>query len=334
MSGKLLPFSISFEALSILLILEGGARFYLLPFAFLFHLIASAILALIVFPLLPALYKKHPLRSIVLLIAISFFTFPVGYMATLLLALYFFRYGKNIFIKTEEYLVVEDFLHSDFYFPGRFFGEAGVPGIIKDKKVHKALREQAFSVLTNIKVPAVYSLVKESINTVDGDLRLFAFSLLYRTEKRITERMHDLKKKLEENLSPKEKARVYAQLAQAYYDTVLFNLVDKEFVKETLYTARDYALKSIEIEEDDHVHLLLGKIYVKLRQWEKAIMHLSKAYSNLHIKQRTIPYMAECYYYMGNYEKVKELFKELSFTTDVRVKYCRDLWVGEDARAS
>lgn len=63
-------------------------------------------------------------------------------------------------------------------------------------------------------------------------------------------------------------------------------------------------------------------------------MHLSKAYSNPHIKQRTIPYMAECYYYMGNYEKVKELFRELSFTTDIRVKYCRDLWVGEDARAS
>ncbi|MGB9766760.1 MAG: tetratricopeptide repeat protein [Sulfurihydrogenibium sp.] len=240
---------------------------------------------------------------------------------------YLFRKQKNIEYKPIETFSIEEIYNEDIEFSGRKFGEGGLVGIIKSENAPKVLKEKAFLTLTDLRSPSVFNLIKENLSNPVDEIRLLAFSIISKFEKDLTEKIHELEKKLKEEISQEEKAEIYKDLAQIYWDFVLYNLVDEEFKEFMLKTAEDYAFKSLQIKENPYVYFLLGRMYLRKKKIEESLNYLLKAYNDKALRQKVIPYLAECYFYKKDFSQVKNLMKEIDLTIDLRIKFIRDFWL-------
>ncbi|WP_028950951.1 tetratricopeptide repeat protein [Sulfurihydrogenibium subterraneum] len=295
-----------------------------------FHSIAIFLLSSTLLFLIPKKYRNKKKESFTFLFFFGFFTFIAGFIFLFVLSLYLLRTQKNIEYKPVEAFSLDEIYNEDIDFYGRRFGEGGLVSLIKDKNVPKYLKEKAFLALADLKSPFVFNLIKENLSNPIDEIRLLAFSLISKMEKEMTEKVHDLENKLKkDDITDDEKAEIYKALAQLYWDFVLYNIVDEEFKSFMIEESKSYALKSLEIKKDPYVYFLLGRIYLKLKDVEKAIKFLEEAVKDKNIKSKVIPYLAECYFYMRDYKSVKSILKELDLILDVRVKFVKDFWVGD-----
>ncbi|MGC8944048.1 MAG: hypothetical protein ACP5KX_08105, partial [Caldisericia bacterium] len=159
----------------------------------------------------------------------GFFSSVAGFIFLLISVTYLFRKQKNIEYKPIETFSIEEIYNEDIEFSGRKFGEGGLLGIKKSENAPKVLKEKAFLTLTDLRSPSVFNLIKENLSNPVDEIRLLAFSIISKIEKDLTKKIHELEKKLKEEISQEEKAEIYKDLAQIYWDFVLYNLVDEEF---------------------------------------------------------------------------------------------------------
>lgn len=296
----------------------------------LFHSIAIFLLSSTLLMFIPKKYRNNKKRSFIFLFLFGFLTFVIGFIFLFVLSIYLLRAQKNIEYKPVEAFSLDEVYNEDMDFYGRNFGEGGIVSLIKGKNVPKHLQEKAFLALADLKSPFVFNIVKENLSNPIDEIRLLAFSMISKMEKKMTQKVHELGNKLsKENIQDDEKAELYKNLAQIYWDFVLYNIVDEEFKNFMIEEAKNYALKSLSIQEDPYVYFLLGRIYLRLSDMEKATEFLKEAVKDKNIKSKVIPYLAECYFYKKDYKTVKNILKELDLVLDLRVKFVKDFWVGD-----
>ncbi|MGC9080762.1 tetratricopeptide repeat protein [Sulfurihydrogenibium sp.] len=321
---KNIYFSIISEILAISSLFVGNI--FLAAFLYLiFHGLAIFLLSTFLLLLLPKRYRKK--ESFYFMLIFGFFSSVAGFIFLLISTKYLFRKQKNIEYKPIETFSIEEIYNEDIEFSGRKFGEGGLVGIIKSENAPKVLKEKAFLTLTDLRSPSVFNLIKENLSNPVDEIRLLAFSIISKFEKDLTEKIHELEKKLKEEISQEEKAEIYKDLAQIYWDFVLYNLVDEEFKEFMLKTAEDYAFKSLQIKENPYVYFLLGRMYLRKKKIEESLNYLLKAYNDKALRQKVIPYLAECYFYKKDFSQVKNLMKEIDLTIDLRIKFIRDFWL-------
>lgn len=282
--------------LSSLLMLSGieGLVLYLI-----FHAIASFFIASLIYLLLPKKYKKHKWKRLLLLCIalIVFLTGPLGVFGGVLL--YFMLLKKpNISIPVEK-LFLEDVIIPEV--EKRSFGEA----------VGEKLNDKLILLITKYPSSQSMRLLKRALSSEEDEIRLIAFSAISKMEKEIFERINLLLKELEKAKSPKELFRIYSSLAELYWEPVFLNIADEELAEFYLKTALEYGLKALEINEDGKLLFLVGRIYLRLKEYKKAEEFLQKSVERGIPIEKVAPYLMEVYFVERNWEALKELSEYL-----------------------
>jgi tetratricopeptide (TPR) repeat protein len=294
---------------------------------FLFHGLAVFLLTTVLYLFLPKRIGSRKWEPLVFIFLIGFFGFIVGYLFLFILTLYLFRAQKNIEFKPIKAFSTEEIEDEGFDFSGRRFGEGAILSILKKDNAPSNLKLRAFMSLSDLKSPITYSLIKENISNPMDEIRLMAFSMISKMEKQLNDKIYELNLRLKDNdLSEEKKAKIYFELAQAYWDFVFFHIVDKEFENFAIEKALYYAEEGLKLKKDFIPYFLLGKVYLRLKDYKKAKEYLELAFNFKEFGYKVIPYLAECYFYERNFKKVKELFSQLDLSLDIKVNFLKQFW--------
>lgn len=330
MDVRTLYLSFIFE-LSSLFLLFNLDSIYKLIMLIAFHSIALFLLSSVFVNLLPKRFKKNKKASVLVIFFINFPILCLGYISVLILILIILRRQKNVEYKPFEFFSIEDILGEDIGFSGRKFGESSLFSVGKYETQNKNLKEKVILSIAEIKNPLTISILKENLSSKYDDIRLYAFSVISKLEKKFNEDIHTLKKKLESNdITDEERAELYFELASIYFDFVYFNIVSQEFenfmIEESLY----YAEKSLDLKEKPETFLLLSKLYMRIGMLEKAYEYIMKVMNYPQINPlKYVPYLAEIYYKFGLYSEVKSLFEKypnIKMTINPNIQAVVDFW--------
>ena len=178
--------------------------------------------------LLPERYKKDKKRiagAFISLTLIGFFLFVVGYVLLVVAVFYLIIYQKNITEDNIKSFSLYELLADRVPPKVNLFGETPLYSIIFDN-VPRSRLELIHLVMAEVKNPKLIEVVSKLISRRDEELRLSITSLYYKLENSIQERIKHLLERLES--SKEDKAYLFFELSQSYYDLVYYKLVDKE----------------------------------------------------------------------------------------------------------
>lgn len=323
--------SIISEITSFILFLNLNSVFGVI-LVMLFHGLSLGLLLLTLFRFIPERFtKENKTKTFFAIFSICFFILYFGYLALLIITVYLLRKQKNVEFRPYESFSLSDLVYEEFEFSGRKFGEGSIFAVGKTESVNKNIKERAIFSVSEIKNPLTISILKENLSSKHDDIRLYAFSVVSKMEKDFNENLHKLKNKLkDESLTEDEKAEIFYEIANQYYDFVYFKIADEEFKDFLLEEALFYGKKSLELKETPEALILIGKIYIRRNMPEIALTYFMKASKTSSLNPiKYVPYIAEIYYKSGVYTDIVELFKaypQLRNVANPNLNFIIDFW--------
>lgn len=311
--------------------------FYFLLMLLLLHSIALFIVISFLTMLIPKRFKDRK-RAVFTLFFIVFPTLYVGYIFAVIVTLYLLRKQKIDTYQPSKIPSLEEVLTQGVEFSGRIMGESAL-ALLKDLSgnINPSRLETILSYTLNLNSSEIISSLKRVLSSSEDIVRLYAFGAIQKTEKKLNETLHFLKEKLNKGkISPEEKAYVYYQIASIYYTFVHYHIADQEFRDYMLKEALEHAQKSIEAKAIPEAKLLLAKIYIEAKEFDKALSYLEEVANKKELDPVSyIVPLAEIYYEKRDYKKVKSLFtehKELELLLDVDVNFVVRFWRGSNGQ--
>lgn len=288
------------------------------------HALLITLLSLLCFFLLPK--TKRSLPNYLFLLGIGFFSSIFGYLLLILITIYLRRLQPLASLKTKTDLPVDELTVGDFSFKKRMFGEGGLRGILYSNEVHLKLKEKAFNAISDFKNAQSFIMVKDNLSSQTDEVRILAHSLLTQIERKIFKNISNLKELLNQTSDKKTLARIHLNIANSYWDLIFFNVIEESLKEEVINLALENVEQSIMLHETPEAHFTAGRIYLKIEDLAKAKNNLENAYNTPYLKNRVIPYLAELYYNLRDFERVKQFLSDLDFTTDIKIAFVKELW--------
>jgi tetratricopeptide (TPR) repeat protein len=182
----------------------------------------------------------------------------------------------------------------------REFGEGGLLTFINNDNFEANHRLKAFLIISELKTPQNIQLLKKGLMDKNDEVRLLSFSILNNLENNLNDKLHYFKELLE-----KEKDIQYnKKIAKLYWEFIYFNLVDNDFKAFFLQEIHSNLKKVLDkFPNDNEALLLLGKLYMSQKNYEKAF----EVFSKIEQTQESAPFLIELYFYKKDYKKVKEI---------------------------
>ncbi|MFN4197291.1 MAG: tetratricopeptide repeat protein [Caldimicrobium sp.] len=305
--------------------------FILLHSIFLFTLISFLAI------LIPKRFKDRK-RAVFILFFVVFPTLYLGYVFILIAVLYLLRKQQIEAYQPSKIPSLEEVLTEEIEFSGRLVGESTLR-LLKERSIsiNPSKLETLLSYILHLDSSEAIPVLKRLLSASEDVLRLYAFGALYKIEKKLNETLHSLKEKLNKgNTSPEEKAFIYYQIASIYHTFLHYHIADQEFRNHMLREALNYARKSMEIEATPEASLLLAKIYIEARDFDRATPFLEELVSERKLNPaKYLLQLAEIHYEMGNYKEVKRLFRdypEMNLLLDVNANFVVRFWRGSNGQ--
>jgi hypothetical protein len=275
------------------------------------HFIASLILSIILTPVFMIVnYKKTYLKNK----EFSFFPmFLFIFSSSILGILFAFIFIIYVFFKKYKFLNTKGIVNSfdDVDIP-KVKAKLGAGALNNFENVHSVVKFNVLNYIKDNNVGSKGSILKIALSDNDDEIRLYSFSILSKSEDKLTNLIFEnLQKLKEKKLSLEEKNKIYQTLGSVYWEFIYLQISDDNLQNYYMNLSKEYFLKAIEIMPDDYESLFnLGKIYLREKNLQKAEEMLLKAYK--WNKGKVIPYLAEIYFIKKEYQKTKKLIKELS----------------------
>jgi tetratricopeptide (TPR) repeat protein len=188
------------------------------------------------------------------------------------------------------------------------YGEGGINAHLQSKQVPLANKTAALFAMGSSKLNQTNLILQDMLHAKQEDLRLLSFALLEYQEKDINTQISQTIALLEELHDPYESAKLQKQIAQLYWELV-YRQLNPDMREVVLGHARDYAEKALSILGDQaSLWVLLGKIYYRLNQVDKAEEMFTKAKALGAPLEHFVSYMAEDAYRKRDFDEVKKLF--------------------------
>lgn len=280
---------------------------------FILHGIATLILSIVIWTFVPKKYKIPFPMSIIALNVLLFITPVMNYLAFLIFV-FILRKQKRLPLDALESIPFFELFDEKFRINRRKFGESSVREFVQKKEIPSDLRLKAFLFLTEIGSPESVRLIKAGLQDPDDEIRLLSFSVIDKVEKRISEEIHKNLNRLKYTKDKKELGKIYSKLAGLYWENVYIGIADPEISDFYLTEAEKYAKLSIDLVGDDpYIDLLLGRIYLQKGELDASAQHLHKALSSGIPQFKVAPYLAELYFRIGRYSKIKEIMKRYRY---------------------
>jgi len=317
----------NYKKLSISLLLEMSAIAFLLMNSlygiiifYIFHSLASFILSLILYPLIPQKFKIRNNKIFFIFFAtlIQIATLLLGYIFFIFIVLWLLRHQEK---PEEEFL--DKFSYSEiFEFPSvkRQFGESAVREVLTGK-AQKSIKLKLISFLSEFKAKETIHIIKTLLSEKDDEIRLMSFGIINKIETKIIREIKEKLDMLETKLDNLEKAYLYKDLAKLYWELVYLEIADKEIEKFLLEKVKYYIEESKKFGlEDAEILFLEGRVLLEIFKennslektyLEQALNKFSEAIKYKYPKEKVYPYIAEIYFYKKEYKKLKEILQEI-----------------------
>ncbi len=127
----------------------------------------------------------------------------------------------------------------------RKFGEGALKLIPRIKQ-----KEETLLFLTDLLTPFSVEIARKFLREKDYEVRLGAFSILVKLEKRLNNRISELMELYQREKDRYRKGAIAREIASCYWELLYFNLADRELEKFIVEEALRYATTAFEILKD------------------------------------------------------------------------------------
>ncbi len=303
--------------LSALAVLWGGDQSLATYFAFLtLHALASGLWGVICWTLLPAHLRQPRLHVLALMALMAFFIPLVGALC-LLLAAWVARWYPRVEAQRQFGAVpVPEFQHAggELQERGRRLRENSLGRLISDTRLDPALRSRALNALSALSPRVSSRSLRQLLGDPVEDLRLVAYGLLDRAEKRLREQIAQMEKQLAAQAV--QPAPAHRAIAELHFELVQQNLVQGDLRKYALAESHQHLeLAMAQMPQDGGLLQLRARILMEQQEWERAAQDLQQAASAGLPAQRTAPWLAELAFQQGHWAGVRQALQALTAHT-------------------
>ncbi|MFZ8785210.1 tetratricopeptide repeat protein [Thermocrinis sp.] len=276
------------------------------------HFIASLFLATMMARILKIFYKYPYRRALILSFSIFFFLGPFAVLFGVISVLIYTKISKAPApVKEVDYEIL---------FSVRVFSEKRRlgEGSLRFAKVKDLERVLYF---TKFYHPLTVRFFKELLFSDNDELRLLANSYLKNAEKYLQELIYELEKVLEsQDLGKDVKFFVCRTLAFLNWDVYYLGFMEGQIAKKYLDNAKEYVIKALEIKEDPSLYLLMGRMEMSSRDYQKAYEHFKRALDLGMEPIKVLPYLLEALYKLRNFKELKQVSEKYRGTYSVNPK--------------
>jgi len=324
--------SLALEASALRILMIGGEKMSHFFIVFLLHLSASALMTPAQLRFLPELYRTQQKRVGFFLTVLNFTVPVLGMVSAWIVALWGFQKSQNIRILKDVEDIDMDNLTEGFPVINRLFGEGALPAVITNEYIPAQKKIQALSLLTQMRTRASLSLIKKTLQDRDDEVRLVGFSMLDKMEKKINEKIHQLKNIVKVQPDPIKRAESHKELAFTYWELYYQGLVDpqlEQFVIDNILQQIEEAKKVI--TDDPKLYKLLGRVLLEQHRYDEAREAFVTALDQGLPKGEIASFMAQIAFEERNYDRIAYWMRKIPHESiNYQLHTLRSVWVRED----
>lgn len=216
----------------------------------------------------------------------------------------------------------------------RHFGEGVAQEVVEDKNMSLSRKMIVLSMLSQHKTKENIAIIKQMLSSPNDELRLLSFATIDKIENDIHKEIYEQNLSLDKSyLTDIQKTDAQRALAFAYWELIYFGLADE--------TMETFLMGKIEVScekvlladsKDALVHILLGKIYFKRKEYiksEKMFLYaIDYEKDSLEKKSHFLySYIAEIYYNMHDFIALRNLMMQTSsLNVNPKLRSIQALW--------
>ncbi|MFM2052376.1 MAG: hypothetical protein RL456_413 [Pseudomonadota bacterium] len=275
------------------------------------HALASAVLSVTLWPLLPARLRQPRLAVLALLFSLAFFMPFLGLVA-LMLAVAVMRLLPAREVDSHFRLAAPPEFLLSVREPARAFRGLSVRQLLVDVNAAAPLRTRALNAIAAKPVRIAGDLLRRLLGDPVEDLRLVAYGLLDRHEKALRTRIAEQTARLEAlegtpGSSRASRIDVLRHLAELNFELVYQSLVQGDVRDHTLARAIGHAEEAIGLDPwDGGLRQLLARMHLERGEADRARADLRRAAEDGLPATRVRPYLAEMAFRDADWAGVRE----------------------------
>jgi hypothetical protein len=156
--------------------------------------------------------------------------------------------------------------------------------------------------------PLTVGFFKELLFSDNDELRLLANSYLKNAEKYLQELIYELERVLEsQDLGKDVKFFVCRALAFLNWDVYYLGFMEEQIAKKYLDNAKEYVIKALEIKDDPSLYMLMGRMELISRDYQRAYEHFKRALDLGMETVKVLPYLLEALYKLRDFKELKQV---------------------------
>jgi tetratricopeptide (TPR) repeat protein len=322
---KLGLYALTLEFGALLQAFFGGSDELGLARYFIAHAGACALLAPALWLILPTRFKEPKLAVMLLIFGLAFGVPILGFAAVLISVLVVPRLPRKDHHPPFRTVPVPPL--DPFQRVAKGFRQAGLRDFLGNDLVPVAGRMRALVALQQVPGRIASPLLRELLSDPAEDLRLLAYGLLERQEKRLSAAIHQELEQIEA-IDATVRVKAARRLASLYWELVYQNLAQGDLrlfaLRESLRHTQAVLLAA---PGDAGMYLQLGRVLHELGRVDEAVPVYEAALSTGMPPTRVLPYLAELAYNRGDYNVVRSLMQRLhGWENQARLQPVIDFW--------
>lgn len=288
------------------------------------HLFSSLLVAWSCSLVLPLQYQRDRIKVylffVLMLLALPFVGM-LGFVVTLIIALHTPKKPSVITWQAHEQPELPS--HPGDIQQSQFGISALTDILLSNDDVEQRLL--AVSAVKNFSRKQALPLLQIALNDLADDVRLQAYALIEKIEAEITADISLAKQQLEANAN----AAKALEVAQLYWELCYLGIGEGNLLQHYLSSAETYAKHALELEQSLSGELLLGRVYLKLGQYQLAQSHFNKAQVAGALISQVAPYLAECAFHLNDYAELQNCLRLLPTQQGNELSQVKAFWLQE-----
>ncbi len=202
----------------------------------------------------------------------------------------------------------------DLYYPKVKFDyrKGALKELLIDEKAKEDRKVKVLSYFKDDLKKEDMKLFHATLSSRSDESRLLSFGVINQLEKKLNDSINESLKKIEVFEDKKELFKEYKNLAKLYFEYVYYEIATGDLKDFYLKKAEEAAIKALEIEsEDEELYMILGKIYLQKKEYEKAASYFENI-EDPFLKKSAFSYLSEIYFEKRDFDKFKKSIKALN----------------------